>query len=219
MQRVLPHPGHYCGFSQDSRRQRNPQQPRCLSPQGPEAGQSHLALIPYCLNSHQGILYRAFSTQPWPGSPPSKCVAWPRAGDGWPATLHSPDGAGRGEHLGSPLGTVTPILFLQARDGTQEAMSSVSQRTKSGGPKPADPVFVGGKTEGPFVPGTAPSCMPGHVGAGPVVAAGCLFSCPAGREMPHASTLEARQGGAYPCVGPHVKTVYVALPPLTAVSI
>lgn len=146
-------------------------------------------------------------------------VAWPRAGDGWPATLHGPDGAGRGEHLGSPLGTVTPTLFLQACDGTQEAMSSVSQRTKSGGPKPADPVFVGGKTEGPFVPGTAPSCMPGHVGAGPVVAAGCLFSCPAGREMPHASTLEARQGGAYPCVGPRVKTVYAALPLLTAVSI
>lgn len=79
-------------------------------------------------------------------------------------------------------------------------------------------MFVGGKTEGPFVPGAAPSCMPAHVGAGPVVAAGHLFSCPAGREMPHASTLEARQGGAYPCVGPSVKTVYASLPDLTAVS-
>lgn len=75
-------------------------------------------------------------------------------------------------------------------------------------------MFVGGKTEGPFVPGAAPSCMPGHVGAGSVVAAGHLFSCPVGREIPHASTLEAKQGGAYPCVCPSVRTVYASLPVL-----
>lgn len=88
-----------------------------------------------------------------------------------------------------------------------------------GAPKPADPMFVGGKTEGAFVPGAAPSRMPGHVGARPVVATGRLFSCLAGREMPHASTLEARQGGVHPCVGPSVKVVYAALPVLTVVSI
>lgn len=48
--------------------------------------------------------------------------------------------------------------------------------------------------------------------------ASCL-SCPAGREMPHASTLEVRQGGAYSCAGPSVKATYAALAVLTAVNI
>lgn len=71
-------------------------------------------------------------------------------------------------------------LFLQAcDDGTQKVRTVVSQRTKSRGPKPADHMFVGGKIKGPFVPGAAPSHMPVHVGAGPMVAAGqlSLMSC------------------------------------------
>lgn len=77
-------------------------------------------------------------------------------------------------------------------------------------------MFVGGKTEGAFVPGTAPSRMPAHVGAGPAAAASVLM--PSGREMPHTSTLQARQGGAHPCVGPSVRAVHAALPVLTVVS-
>lgn len=39
-------------------------------------------------------------------------------------------------------------------------------------------MFVGGKIEGPFVPGAAPSHMPVHVGAGPVVMPGHLSLMP-----------------------------------------
>lgn len=76
------------------------------------------------------------------------------------------------------LKTLISTFFLQACDGTQKVTTSASQRTKSGGPKPADHMFVGGKIEGPFVPGAAPSHMPVHVGAGPVVMAGHLSLMP-----------------------------------------
>lgn len=118
-----------------------------------------------------------------------------------------------------PPRTVIHTLFFRHVMAHKRLEALSHKGLNLGAPKPADPMFVGGKTEGAFVPGAAPSRMPGHVGAGPMVATGRLFSCPAGREMPHASTPEARQGGVHPCVGPSVKTVYAALPVLTVVSI